>query len=646
MSTSKWVPLHLHSHFSLQDGLSKPSQIAKRCIELGYDTCAITDHGNVAASVGFSQAMEKAKIKPILGCELYLSPDARLQDASNRSLSHLVVLAKNQAGWRKLIAATSEANKPEFYYYRPRLDLDNLANFLDGNIIGFSGHMGSDLSNCLFADLKEAYNASENDGVRMHPNYRERAIALVNLYQDIFGKENFFMEIQRIDQERLYAAKIAADVLTEIAIEMGVPRLATADSHYPRKEDAEDQRVLLCSSLQTTFSKVNAAFSRGDEVGLGGFFKSNNYHIPSLQEMEALHTEDELANSLLIADMCENYSILNQPRLPQFNCPGGISSDEYVRELCRNGWREKIQGIVNKEKYTEYADRVKYELSVLQTAGLSPYFLIVQDYTNFFRRRGHLIGAGRGSAAGSLVAYLLNITSVDPIPNGLIFERFYNAGRNAPGRVSLPDVDMDFPIYVRRQVIEYIKDRYGRDKVGQIATYGRMQGKGAIKDVLRAYGEVGNDEMNRITAFIPDEQEIMDQLQEMRKVDKEEGGDGDASIIEWALSHHPKGLEEWCVMNDDGSLSGPLAPRFEQAIRLEGTRKSQSTHAAGIVISTEVLSEVCPMIRSKSSDELIVGIDMNDAEAMGHIKFDILGTAVLDKIQGVQNLLQHEPLIK
>lgn len=645
---SKFVPLHVHSHFSLLDGLSKPSQIAKRCAELGYDTCAISDHGNISAAPSFMKAMQKSKpsIKPILGCELYLSPDASIKEPSNRSLSHLVVLAKNEQGWRKLIALTSEANKPEFFYHKPRLDLNTLAEFLDGNIIGFSGHMGSDLANCLFLNIKDAYNATDINDIRLDPNYREKARALIFLYQEIFGKENFFIEIQRIDQIRLPAARLAADILTEIAIEMGIARVATADSHYPRQQDAEDQQVLICSALNTTFPRVNSALDRGDEVGLGGFFKSNNYHIPSLEEMQAIHTEDELANSVLIANMCENYSILSQPRLPQFQCPGGLSSDDYLKELCQVGWSQKLTGRIPVEKQEEYRQRLDRELDVLQGAGLSPYFLIVQDYTNVVRKSGNLVGAGRGSAAGSLVAYLLNITSVDPIPNGLLFERFYNAGRNLPGRVSYPDIDMDFPIYMRSRVKQYIRDTYGKDNVGEIATFGRMQGKGALKDVMRAHGDVSFEEQNRITEFIPDEAEIIDQLQEMREADILDGGDGEASIIEWALIHNAKDLEEWCVLKDNGELDGPLAARFAQAIRLEGTKKSQGTHAAGIVISTEKLYEVCPMVRSKSSDELMVGVEMADAEAMGHIKFDILGTAVLDKIQGVQHLLQHEPLLK
>src|SRR5687767_7292957 len=279
---SKFVPLHVHSHFSLLDGLSKPSQIAKRCQKLGYEACAISDHGSISSSVSFMQAMQKAKIKSILGCELYLSQDASLKEPSNRSLSHLVVLAKNQAGWRKLIALTSEANKSKFFYHKPRLDLNTLADYLDGNIVGFSGHMGSDLANCLFLNIKDAYNATDISSIKLDPNYREKARALALLYQEIFGKGNFFIEIQRIDQIRLPAAQLAADILTEVGIELGIPRVATADSHYPNKEDAEDQQVLICSSLNTTFAKVRSAFDRGDEVGLGGFFKSDNYHIPSL----------------------------------------------------------------------------------------------------------------------------------------------------------------------------------------------------------------------------------------------------------------------------------------------------------------------------------------------------------------------------
>ena len=276
---------------------------------------------------------------------------------------------------------------------------------------------------------------------------------------------------------------------------------------------------------------------------------------------------------------------------------------------------------------------------IAQQKGADPAAVVFDAY-KAAKSRGEVVGAGRGSAAGSLVLYLLGVTDIDPLEYDLIFERFYNAGRSSGGRISLPDVDMDFEKQKREDTIDYIKSQYGYDKVAQIMTFSRMQGRSALKDVLRAHSACSYDEMNLITGWIPDEAEISDQLQEMREADKESGGDGDASIIQWALENHAEELSQWCYIDDNGSLQGSMARRFEQAIRLEGTKRSQSKHAAGIVISQSPLDKVCPMVYDKKSGEMIAGMEMGDLESMGHVKFDILGVAMLDKIHGVQNIIK------
>ena len=232
------------------------------------------------------------------------------------------------------------------------------------------------------------------------------------------------------------------------------------------------------------------------------------------------------------------------------------------------------------------------------------------------------------------------MTEIDPIEYDLIFERFYNAGRNTKDHVSLPDVDMDFEIQNRDKTIAYIKEKYGHDKVAQILTFSRMQGRGALKDVLRVHSACGFEEMNRITKWIPDEADISDQLQEMREADKDSGGDGDASIIMWALENNSDELKQWCYIDDNGDLQGSMSKRFEQAVRLEGTKRSQSKHAAGIVVSQQPLNEVAPLVFDKKSKEPVAGMEMGDLEAMGHVKFDILGIALLDKIHGVKRLVE------
>jgi DNA polymerase-3 subunit alpha len=663
-----FVPLHCHSHYSLLDGLSKPAQIANRCVEIGTNACAISDHGTLAGCVAFMKALKdvckcghqkaihntgkkcnikgcncvaftKYEIKPILGCEFYLSPQpATVKDKTNRKLSHLVILAKNLQGWKSLIQATSEANKKEHIYYdKPRLDLVTLASFARGNIITFSGHMGSDMANIVFDNPKLAYAAKTYEEARLlvRSDWKEKTIQLAGKYVELFGKENFSLEIQIIDSKSLPASLVVAKILRYVGKLMGIPCTATADSHFPRPEDAADQRILLCSSLETTLGAVERKIENQEEVGLGAFFKSNRYHIPDNDEIYAVgHTEEELNDTLRIAEMCESYDILGKPSVPSFPCPDGKTSDAYLKELCAAGWQKKISTKIPKAEQGVYAERVKYELDVIQNAKiLSDYFLIVHDYVSWAKQR-MMVGKGRGSGAGCLVSHLLDITDIDPIKYGLIFERFYNAGRNTPERTALPDIDSDFPKQGRESVIEYMRNKHGKDKVAQMITFQRLQGRGAMTDVLRAHEACSFSEIKNITEHIPDEAEISDELQLMKEAT------GEASIIRWALENNAKELKQWCFIDDDGNLQGDFAKLFEQAIRIEGTKSHKSKHASGIVISTLCLSEVCPMVYDKKTEQLIAGLEMNDLEAMGIPKFDILGVAILDKIMGVQSLLR------
>ena len=277
-------------------------------------------------------------------------------------------------------------------------------------------------------------------------------------------------------------------------------------------------------------------------------------------------------------------------------------------------------------------DRIKYELQVIEEANLAGYFLIVQDYVNWAKNQGWLIGCGRGSAAGCLISYLLNITSIDPIKYELLFSRFYNRGRNTKDHISLPDIDIDFPITKRQYVIDYLRTKYGKDRVCQMATFGRLQGRGALKEVLRVNNVCDFETMNLITKNLPQEAEINDQMEES----------DETSIIRWTLQNEPQDLIDWCKMDEEGNLSGEYAQFFEQAIRLEGTYKSQGKHAAGVIVAAEPLDKVCPMIRDKNSDEKIAGMNMGDLESMGHVKLDILGVVVLDKLMKTNDLLKFQ----
>ena len=619
--TKTYSVLHAHSHYSLLDGISKPHQMAQRCSAAGIKTCAITDHGSISGCVQFYQAMRAKNIKPILGCELYIcEKDSHIKDKTNSSLSHFLVLAKNLQGWKTLINIVSTTNSPQNFYHKPRISFDKLSDLLDGNIIGFCGHLGSTLSDLI----------QENSDT-----YKTLAVNHIAYMKEIFGQNNFFLEAQLIDSEMNPAQIDITNAIRDLAAITKTKIISTPDAHYCNTEDAIDQRILLCNNLKTTLIDINKKLLNDQEVPMSCFFKSDKYHIPDPKEMMLLHTEEEIENTLYVDSLCEEYSILNKPMLPKFDCPDDAPPDEYLRQLCRNGWRDKIQNIIPESEHDKYVDRIKYELSILQGAGLSSYFLIVQDIVNYVKVNKWLPGPGIGSAAGCLVSYLIGITDINPIKYNLLFERFYNEGRNTADHISMPDIDVDVPINKREQIIEYIKQKYGQDKVSQMITFNTMKGRGALKEVLRVYGNISFEEMNNITKSIPDEAKIADELQEMKE------DTGEASIIRWALENNVDKLKEWCYISNDGTLAGPLAKRFEQAIRLEGTKSNQSRHAAGVVIGKESLGQLCPMIYYPKNKQQIAGMEMQDLESLGLIKFDILGVAMLDKIMTISDILYN-----
>lgn len=608
------------------DGLSKTTQIANRCSKIEARACALTDHGNIAGAVKFYGDMLKSDIKPILGCELYIcDQNPAIQETSNRKLSHFIVLAKNYKGWKNLIRIVSESNRPDYFYHKPRLDIATLREIVDpDNMLAVVGHLGSTLANKII----DENNTINKDYINIGSNF-------ISSIKDIFGKNNVFLEAQLMDKDNLPLQISLTGAIRDLGKETNTKVICTPDAHYAERDDAMDQRILLCNNLKTTLNKINSKIQNQESIGMDCFFLSDNYHIPSQEEISNLHTEQEIDNTNIVADMCEQYDILDKPHLPSFDCPKGYNPDEYLRQLCRDGWREKIQNNIPKEDQETYVQRIKSELEVLQGAGLSSYFLIVQDIVRHVKEQGWLPGPGRGSAAGCLVSYLIGITSINPIKYDLLFERFYNAGRNTKDRISMPDIDIDVPINKREYVIEYIKSKYGRDKVSQMITFNTMKGRGALKDVLRAYDNISFEEMNRITKHIPDEAKIADELQEMKD------DTGESSIIRWALENNVDKLKEWCYINEDGALAGPLAKRFEQAIRLEGTKSNQSKHAAGVLISSQGLADMCPMVYDTRNKQTIAGMEMQDLEAIGGIKFDILGVAMLDKIMTISDFLKN-----
>ena len=383
--------------------------------------------------------------------------------------------------------------------------------------------------------------------------------------------------------------------------------------YYVDQSDAECHRIMLCGKLKTTLKKI-----KNVEHDYEQFFNGDDQWY--------LQTSGRESDVSKIVDRCEEYDLADQPSFPTFDCPEGFDEDEYLTELCREGWKTKLipsDKVSNATNRNIYAERVKHELKVIFKAQLSGYFLIVQDIISWVKSQGWLAGPGRGSAAGCLVSYLLDITEVDPIEYDLIFERFYNEGRNTDGNIAIPDIDMDVPAEHRDEVIDYMKQKYGEQNVAQMITFGRLQGRSAVKEVLRINEAVSFAEMNEITDSIPDEAKISDQLELM----------DDKSVIRWTLENEPEKLNNWVFYNED-KLDGPLANLFEQAINIEGTNKSQGKHPAGVVISQHVLSNVCPMTVDKSGDP-VVAFEMNALETQGHVKFDVLGIDLLSKIMEI-----------
>ena len=484
---------------------------------------------------------------------------------------------------------------------------------------------------CVDASIKPIIGCSFDDFILFAKN-KNGWHDLIELVSSL--DENLNIDDSKLEQiiGRNNLIKISTKSLTK-----DTPR-----SYYVNKEDANLHRILLCSDMKITLPKVHK-WIRKDKNGSVNvdskfpkehydklqFFLHDSYYVKDRSESKDLDTKFLQT----VYDQCEVYNILNKPMLPTFECPNHQSEEDYLKQLCRNGWKNlliKNNKVNTEENKTKYADRFNYEFGVIKDANLFGYFLIVQDIIRYAQSRGWLTGPGRGSAAGCLISYLIGITQIDPIEYDLLFERFYNSGRNTKDNISLPDIDIDVPTNHRDEVILYLKDKYGHDKVSQMITFGRLQGRSAIKEVLRVNEACSFAEMNIITKHIPNEAEISDQLAEMEEEER--------SIIKWALINNSKELNEFCYIDDDGKLSGDYANYFDQAIKIEGTFKTRGRHAAGVVISAEPLHKVCPMVNPKDLQDKIAGLEMSDLESLGNIKFDILGITLLDKLMKIKEL--------
>jgi DNA polymerase-3 subunit alpha len=561
----EFVHLHVHSEYSLLDAMCRIPELVEEAVRQGMRALALTDHGVLSGAIKFYQAAKEAGIKPILGAELYVAHGSRFahDPLLDRSPHHLVVLAQNEEGWRNLLVLVNRAHT-EGFYYKPRVDLELLSQHSAG-LIALSACESGEIQRFLLQDrVQEAKKAAGRLG-------------------EIFPGR-FYIELQDHGLERnkeLIKKQLA------LARDLALPVVATADVHYLRPEDREPHQVLINIQAGKKLTDPDARSMDG-----------NDYHFLSTAEMAEKFREipEALANTVLIAESCELTLSFGQKLLPRFPLEGRTPQEE----LERRAW-EGARARYGEEIPQAVKDRLSYELSVIGKMDLAPYFLIVADFVDYAKSKGIPVGPGRGSAAGSLVAYCLGITQVDPLKFGLLFERFLN-----PERVSLPDIDIDFCMRRRDEVLAYVAEKYGRDHIAQIGTFDRMASRSVIRDVARVL-DIPYEKADRIAKLVPFGMPLaqaLEQSPQLRAFSKEE----------------PK--------------------LFSIALKLEGLLRNASTHAAGVVIAPEPLEKFVPLLRLPD-DQFVTQFDMHDLEALGLLKMDFLGLRNLTILSDVQKLVRE-----
>jgi DNA polymerase-3 subunit alpha len=584
MSPSDFIHLHLHSQYSLLDGAIRFEDVFTLARAYGMNALALTDHGNMFGVIEFYQAAIKHGIKPIVGCEIYLSPGSRFEKKTGNGEEgtyHLTLLVKNRTGYFNLIKLVSLAQL-EGFYYKPRVDKDLLNQYQEG-LIGLSG--------CMKGEI--AVHAGRGD--------MKRAVQSAEEYKRIFGEHRFFIEIQNNGMENQL---LLNDRLLEIGHHLSLPVVATNDCHYLRREDAKAHEVLLC--LQT-----GKTFNDRDRMK----FSSEEFYFKSPQEMRDLfkNVPEALTYTIEIAEQCNLELRFEEKHIPKISVPPGESLDSYLAKMAREGLERRMDSHRGEkgfeEEFHRYKKRLEDELKIITSMGYSGYFLIVSDFVNYARDHRIPVGPGRGSAAGSLVAYALNITDLDPIEYDLIFERFLNPGRKS----SMPDVDVDFCMEGRDEVIRYVTERYGKENVAQIITFGKMQARAVIRDVGRVM-DIPYAEVDRVAKLIPN---IPLNI-----------------TLEQALEQEPQ-LKE--MIKRDSKIES----LFNIAKSLEGLTRHASTHAAGVVISNKSLMEYLPLYRGQNG-EVMTQYPMKEVEAIGLVKFDFLGLKTLTVINHTIQLIEKE----
>jgi DNA polymerase III subunit alpha len=582
---SEFVHLHLHTDYSMLDGACDVEKLVYRVKELGMPAVAMTDHGNIFGAVHFVNAAQKAGVKPIVGCELYIcKKDDHVISRTppdGDTYNHLLVLAENEEGYRNLTKITSEASLRGFYY-KPRVSKKFLAEHSKG-LIGLSGCLKGEVAERL---MEEKYDAA-----------REAAAS----YRDIFGKDNFFLEIQ--DQGLEMEHRIHSN-LFRLEKDLGLPMVATNDSHYLCEDDAQAQDVMLCIQTGKSIQDTNRLK-----------FQGTDFFVKSHQEMSLVFKDapDVLSRTMGIAERCNlRLEKISNP-FPHFDVPPGFTLDSYFEHVTREGFArrmEVLRGLSEqgklKHSVADYEQRLTRELAIIQQMKFSGYFLIVWDFIRYAKDHDIPVGPGRGSAAGSLVSYAMGITDIDPLQHELLFERFLN-----PERVSMPDIDIDFCMNRRGEVINYVTGKYGRENVAQIITFGTMAAKAAIKDVGRAM-DIPYSDVDRIAKMVPTTLNI--KLDQAIK---------DSPALQQAYETEPQ-----------------VKQLLDTARKLEGLVRNAGVHAAGVVISPRPLDELVPLHRTKNN-EIVTAFDMGAIEKLGLLKMDFLGLTTLTILDDTIKLIKQ-----
>ena len=554
--------LHLHTQFSLLDGACRLEGLVSRAKEMGMTSLAITDHGNMYGAVDFYRECKKQGIKPIIGCEVYVAPRTRFDKDKvlDKEYNHLILLVKNETGYKNLIKMVS-LSFTEGFYFKPRIDRDLLEKYSDGLVC---------LSACLAGEIPQLLLQRDYEGAKREALW----------YSSVFGDGNYFLELQ---QHGIPEQKIVIDGLKRIHDETGLPLVATNDVHYIEKEDAEIQQVLICIATNHVL---------GEDTGLE--FHSQNFYLKSEKEMLELFPDvpEAIENTQLIADMCNFDFEFGNTKLPYFETPNNENHFEYFRKLCYKGLKKRYGENVP----DEYIERLEYELNTVDKMGYTDYYLIVWDFIRFAKSKDIPVGPGRGSGAGSLAAYCIGITDLDPMKYNLIFERFLN-----PERVSMPDFDIDFCYERRQEVIDYVTKKYGADRVAQIVTFGTLQTRAAIRDVGRAMG-MPYARVDAVAKLVPNSFHI---------------------TIDEAVNKSKE-------LRDAMEESPEVSRLIEIARKVEGMPRNTSTHAAGVVITHDPVSSYVPLA---TNDGLVVTqYIMTTLEELGLLKMDFLGLRTLTVI--------------